>query len=292
MKFRITHTTTYSYNENVALCHNEAHLRPRNDGGQTCLDSRFQIDPAPVGFHDREDIFGNRVSYFAIEQMHDRLTVTVTSRVDVQREALRLDLAASTPWDTLAAQLPTMRDEGAIEARPFVLDSPLVRSDPSLAELARPSFAPGRPILEAAFDLTRRVFAEFAYDPTFTSLSTPLGVVVAEKRGVCQDFAHLAVGCLRSLGLPARYVSGYVETYPPADAPHLRGGQASHAWFAVFDPEAGWVDFDPTNDQIVGEQHVTLAWGRDYSDVAPLKGVGFGGGSHGLLVDVEMLREA
>lgn len=177
-----------------------------------------------------------------------------------------------------------------VEARQFRLDSPLVATSPALAAFAQPSFSPGRPLLDSVHDLNRRIHAAFTYDQEVTTISTPLSEVLAQQRGVCQDFAHLAIGCLRSLGLPARYVSGYVESLPPPGQPRLRGADASHAWFAVFDPEQGWVDFDPTNDQIVTDHHVTTAWGRDYADVTPLKGIVFGGGAHQLEVAVEIVR--
>ena len=171
----------------------------------------------------------------------------------------------------------------------FVLDSPFVKRDPALADYARETFAPGRSLIEAVAELNRRIFEEFSYDPHFTTLATPLEVVLAERRGVCQDFAHLGLGCLRTLGLAARYVSGYLETLPPAGQPRLEGADASHAWLAVWVPGAGWAEFDPTNGLMPGSRHITLAWGRDYGDVAPLKGVTSGGGAHTLTVGVDVL---
>jgi transglutaminase-like putative cysteine protease len=158
----------------------------------------------------------------------------------------------------------------------------------ALRQLAEPSFTPGRPWLEAVLDLTKRIYTEFKYDPAATNVNTALDTVLRIKRGVCQDFAHLQIGCLRSMGLPARYVSGYLLTAPPPGQPKLVGSDASHAWTAAFSPEAGWIDFDPTNNIIPGIGHVTLAWGRDYGDVCPIKGVLVGGGQHRMRVAVDV----
>jgi transglutaminase-like putative cysteine protease len=287
MKFHIVHTTRYTYSQLVGLCHNEAHLRPRSFELQECLDAHVDIEPRPARCDERIDYFGNPVVYFSVQAPHDRLTVTATSAV--QRSAPPpLMLETSLAWDRVAGHLRVAGTEATLSAREYVLDSPLVATSPDLAAFAWPSFANGRPLLSAVYDLTRRIYTAFLYDPSFTTVSTPLADVLAQRRGVCQDFAHLAIGCLRSLGLPARYVSGYLQSTPPPGQARLRGADASHAWFAVFDPDAGWVDFDPTNDQIVGDRHVTTAWGRDYADVTPLKGVVFGGGANSLEVEVEV----
>lgn len=291
MKFHIVHTTRYSYSQPVGLCHNEAHLQPRSCAVQECLATRIAIEPAPARYDERTDYFGNRVAYFAVQQAHDRLTVTATSTVQ-RRAAAVVNLEASMPWDRVAAHLHAVGGEGELAAREYVLDSPLAAATVELAAFARPSFEPGRPLLAAVHDLNRRIHREFAYDPHFTTVSTPLVDVLQQRRGVCQDFAHLAIGCLRSLGLPVRYVSGYLQSLPPPGQERMVGADASHAWFAVFDPAAGWVDFDPTNDQVVGDRHVTTAWGRDYADVTPLKGVVFGGGAHTLDVAVEIRCDA
>ena len=166
------------------------------------------------------------------------------------------------------------------------LDSPFVAVRPAFREYAEPSFLPGRPLLEAVADLNERIYREFKYDPHFTTVATPLDEVLSERRGVCQDFAHLAIACLRSLGLAARYVSGYILTVPPPGRPRLVGADASHAWLSVFVPGLGWADFDPTNDLLPDLQHVTLAWGRDFSDISPLRGVILGGGEQKIDVRV------
>jgi transglutaminase-like putative cysteine protease len=287
MKFQIVHTTRYRYSQLVTLCHNEVHLCPRNEPGQVCETSVLDVDPQPARFHQRTDYFGNHITYFAVQEAHDTLTVRATSSVE-RTPAAPPDLGASKAWDQVAASLHDAGDE-AWAARELRLDSPLVVASPALRSYAAPSFPPGRPMLEAVADLAQRIHRELVFTPDFTTVSTPLSEVLEHRRGVCQDFAHLGIGCLRSLGLPARYVSGYIETVPPPGSPRLQGADASHAWFAVFDPDIGWVEFDPTNNQFVAERHVTVAWGRDYSDVTPLKGVVFGGGTHTLEVEVDMI---
>ncbi len=289
MTFQIAHVTRYRYSLPVNECHNEARLKPRLAAFQACESFQVTVDPQPKVMSARQDYFGNPVLYFGVDTPHQVLTITATSVVGV-RPRPRPILTASRPWDRLAAQLAEASDAPALDAREFVLDSPLVTARPELAAFARPAFPPGRPLLEAAHELNQRIHQAFVYDPHFTTVATPLATVFAERRGVCQDFAHLAIGCLRALGLPARYVSGYLESVPPPGAQRLRGADASHAWFAVFDPDAGWVGFDPTNDQIVDTQHVTLAWGRDYADVTPVKGVLLGGGAHSIDVAVDVVR--
>ncbi|TCO82063.1 transglutaminase-like putative cysteine protease [Plasticicumulans lactativorans] len=287
MNYTVTHRTAYRYRGRVALCHNEAMLMPRETAWQFVPECRIEIEPRPALSAERTDFFGNRVLYFAIQDIHQTLTVTVTSQVTVAPRPLTPDLP-SPPWEEVVQLIREMPELNAMEARQFTLESTFIRPGDELANYALPSFTPGRPLLEAAFDLTRRIFAEFTYDPHFSTIATPLTQVLEERRGVCQDFAHLAIACLRSLGLAARYVSGYLETLPPPGAERLIGADASHAWLAVFIPGLGWVDLDPTNDCMPGERHVTLAWGRDYADVAPLKGVMMGGGAHKLDVSVDV----
>lgn len=290
MKFRVVHSTRYDYAEPVSLGHNEAHLRPRSAPRQTCEESRIDIEPRPASLRERSDYFGNPVAYFALQEPHESLTVVATHVVAVEAPPLPADLGVSAPWDRLRERLEAETSTAVVEARELVLESPMVPLGPDLADYAAPSFPPGRPLLDGAYDFTRRMHREFVYEKNFTTVATPVFEVLAQRRGVCQDFAHVAVGCLRSLGIPARYVSGYIESAAPAGQTGLRGADASHAWISVYDPDLGWVDFDPTNDQIVGARHVTIAWGRDYGDVTPLKGVVFGGGAHTLEVAVELTR--
>ncbi|GAB4262619.1 MAG: transglutaminase family protein [Methylomicrobium sp.] len=302
MKYRVTHTTTYRYAQEVGLCQNEARLKPRDFHRQRCLSSAFSISPDPSDFCERIDFFGNRVAYFAIQRPHCELTVTVVSEVEVANlaapdvhsnplswEEARNKLSES-PVLTLNKESDASGHADLLEARQYKLDSPMITVGTELCEYAKPSFAAGVPLIDAVTDLMRRIHVDFTYDPTFTTIATPLADVMQHRRGVCQDFAHLAIGCLRSLGLAARYISGYIETLPAPGAERLVGADASHAWFAVFVPGSGWLEFDPTNNKVPADQHITLAWGRDYSDVTPLKGIAFGGGRHSLSVSVDVAR--
>lgn len=279
MKYQVTHRTAYRYDKPVSLGYNLARLTPRTYPGQVCHDSRTGIDPVPDDLSTRTDTFGNEITWFSIERPHDHLEVTAVSEVTVEGEPAALLLAASQRWDEVRETLRGSNAPDVLEARPYVLPSPLVPVIDGLDTFAAESFPPDRPLVDAVVDLMSRVHREFTYDPGFTSVATPLADVLTHRRGVCQDFAHLAIACLRSQGLAARYVSGYLETRPPPGKERLEGADASHAWFSVFVPAVGWIDLDPTNDQAVGERHITLGWGRDYRDVAPLVGVLFGSGA-------------
>jgi transglutaminase-like putative cysteine protease len=289
MRYRVTHQTRYAYSQPVVLCHNEARLQPRQTPQQTCLTSDVAIAPQPGARAERADFFGNRVLYFAVQEAHERLAVIATSEVDVIPPPA-LDAEASPAWEQVRDGLAATADAESRMARQFVLDSTCAAALPAAAAYAAPSFPPGRPLLAAVHDLNRRIHHEFRFDPDSTTIATPVAEVLTQRHGVCQDFAHLAIACLRSLGLPARYVSGYLETEAPSGQARLQGADVSHAWFAVYAPGPGWVDFDPTNDCPCAERHLTTAWGRDYADVTPLKGVIFGGGAHTLEVSVDMVR--
>lgn len=288
MKYRVIHTTEFIYEALVGLCYNEARLLPRELRHQKVVSADLRIEPPPNDYYERLDFFGNRTAYFSIRQPHEALVVTATSVVEVKGPA-PLDKVDKFSWETVRERLRTDRAPEVLEASQFVLDSPFVSVDERLAEYAELSFAPGRPLVDAVHDLMQRIYREFKYDPEFSTIATPLKEVLAHRSGVCQDFAHLAIGCLRSQGLAARYVSGYIETQPPPGKERLVGADASHAWFSVFLPGTGWLDFDPTNNQLPREQHITVAWGRDFADVTPLKGVAYGGGEHVLKVSVDVL---
>ena len=288
MKYRVIHTTQYLYSEPVSLCHNEARFAPRTFASQVCQSSQLAIEPRPSALREREDFFGNRVSYFAIQQLHEQLTITATSDVQVHPVDGTPDLSIYGPWDTVREQLQGTTAPDFVEARPFVLESPLVPIAPDFARYAERSFSVGRPLLEAVYNLMQRIHQDFDYVPGFTTVTTPLLTVLKHRRGVCQDFAHLAIACLRAMGLAARYVSGYLETLPPPGKERLVGADASHAWFSIYVPGNGWIDFDPTNNAMPTDRHITVAWGRDYADVVPLKGVIFGGGKHQLFVSVDV----
>lgn len=283
MNYHITHQSYYEYTEAVSLSHNQARLSPRSFFNQTCLNSHITIDPHPASFRERKDFFGNRAAYFSIEQPHNILSVTAESDVHI---ASQNQLTSDMPWETVCHILKTTTDPALLSVRQFVLDSPKVYTAPELTKYAEPSFSKDRPLIEAVSDLTQRIHNDFEYVPGFTTISTPLSDVFKHRKGVCQDFAHLAIGCLRAMGLAARYISGYLETLSSSDKEHLIGADASHAWFSVYLPNHGWIDFDPTNNLIPPDRHVTLAWGRDFADVTPLKGVVIGGGQHALTVSV------
>ena len=287
MRYQVIHTTIYDYAEPVSLCHNVLHLRAREAPRQTCLSQKLTIAPEPRGLQNRSDYYGNPIVLFTIQEPHRRLSVTAEHRFEI-RSASPVDTGASAPWEEVRETLRSDRSPPTLDAYRFVFTSQYVPRNQALADYAAPSLPSGRPVLEGALDLTRRIHREFRYDNKATTLSTPLHQVLAERRGVCQDFAHLMIGCYRSLGLAARYVSGYVLTHPAPGQPRLVGADASHAWVSVYCPRLGWVDFDPTNDMIPSDQHITLAWGRDFDDVSPVKGVILGGGSHRMTVSVDV----
>jgi transglutaminase-like putative cysteine protease len=287
--YRVKHRTTYRYAVEVSASYGQMHLLPRVVDGQTCRESRVVIDPAPDDLRERTDYFGNRAAFFAIHSDHTSLTVTTISDVSVGRRD-SLGLLGAQPWEQIRDRTAAPEDNGW-EPSDFLLDSPLVAASAELADYARPSFPTGRPVLEALVDLARRIHADFAYAPGSTSVTTTVDEVLTARKGVCQDFAHLAIGCLRSLGLAARYVSGYLETKPPPGKERLRGADVSHAWASLWVPGGGWVDIDPTNSRVVDDRYVTAAWGRDYADIPPLKGVIFTKGrEHELDVVVDVVR--
>lgn len=291
MRYRVVHRTAYRYEDEVSSAYNEARLTPRTTDGQRCLASRVDIDPPASDRRSRTDFFGNETLFFAVHEPHDHLTVTAVSEVEVTTDETPPALGDATPWEAVRDRLHGSGEPEVLEARSFTLDSPLVGASDALGAFARPSFPPGAPLVACGIDLIARIRAGFAYDPEATTTSTPLSEVLERRAGVCQDFAHLAVGALRSLGLAARYVSGYLETEPPPGQDKLVGADASHAWASLFVPDHGWLDLDPTNDAVVGERHVVTAWGRDYGDVTPLKGVVFSnGGGHHLDVAVDVTR--
>ncbi|AJY49897.1 MULTISPECIES: transglutaminase family protein [Halomonadaceae] len=287
MNYTLRHTTRYHYSAPVTLCHSEARVLPRKTPHQQCGASELHISPAPQVQKERCDIFGNRVLYFAMEGVHQTLDVTVVTPLNTQPLTALPDV--SPPWKNVAQLLS---QDNSFDVQLYRLDSPFIRRNDELAAFARSCFTPGRPLIEAALALNELIYSTFEYDPSFTTLATPLSEVLANRRGVCQDFAHLAIGALRSVGLAARYVSGYLETQPPPGQPRLIGADASHAWLATWIPDWGWLALDPTNGSVAGEQHPVLAWGRDYADVAPLKGVMNGGGEHRLEVEVDVMPQA
>ena len=286
MNYRVRHTTRYTYSHPVAIAHNEVHLTPRTGGLQHTRRTQLAIDPAPSVLSQQQDFFGNTIHFFTLQAPHHEMTVTAVSDVSLRPE--RPPAPEDTqPWEKVRAALRQDLSLAGLDAYQFVFESPYGRWDDETAAYAAPSFPPGRPLLVAALDLIHRIHADFTYEPGATSVATPVAEVLRDRRGVCQDFTHLAIACLRSVGLTARYVSGYVLNLGSKDGARLVGADASHAWLAVYDPQHGWIDLDPTNDTIPSDQHVTVAWGRDYGDVSPVKGVILGGGEHTVAVAVD-----
>lgn len=290
MKFRIKHTTHYKYGSPVSLCFNEARMSPLNNTHQTCARNRFVIHPQPDSVHKRFDYYGNQVTSFDILQPHRELTVSVYSDVQVLDPSRQFLFSADCPWEYVRDSLKTTTLPELLPVREFLLPSPLVPLLTEARAYAEKTFTPQRSLLECCNELMARLHTDFVYDPTATSISTPLATVIAQKRGVCQDFAHLGIACLRSMGIAASYVSGYLETTPPPGQPKLAGADASHAWYAVHMLDDGWVGFDPTNNLMPNEQYITVALGRDFADVTPLKGVIYGGDQTLLAVSVDVDR--
>lgn len=287
MNYRITHRTTYAYSEPVAVSHHAARLRPRDTDSQKCREFSLSFDPEPDLITTHTDSFGNEVRSFSIQKLHAKFEVVSRSLVSIA-PVLQPDPAQTPPWERVAA---LFRDPVAVDLLDpcqFVFRSPLLLHEMPLREFAQPSFTKNRPVLAAVADLSQRIFREFTFDPKATTVSTPLDEVLQNKRGVCQDFAHLAIASLRAMGLPARYVSGYLRTRPPPGKARLVGVDASHAWFACFVPGFGWVDLDPTNNCFPSLDHITVALGRDFSDVSPVRGIITGGGEHSVTVGVDV----
>ncbi|WP_183012541.1 transglutaminase family protein [Achromobacter sp. UMC46] len=278
----VDHETAYRYDSPVELAHHLGYLRPLSDACQVVEDYALAITPAPSDFSETLDGFGNARCTFALVAPHESLTVRATSRVTVHARFDGLDPTAGLPWEAAAQRL---RYDPAVPFAPeaeFTFPSTYVPRHAELREYALLSFTPGRPVADAALDLMHRIHADFSYQPAHTQVSTPVLHAFQERVGVCQDFAHVMIGCLRAIGLAARYVSGYLMSQPPPGKPRLVGADASHAWVSVHcagvPANAGWVDLDPTNDVVPGTAHVILAYGRDYGDVTPLRGVIRGGG--------------
>lgn len=291
MRYRITHKTLYQYTLPVSQCYNMAYVLPRNTERQRVENISIQCSPDVSNRCEHTDYFGNRFLQFAIDKDHTEMDLSVTSEVVIKEKTNSTNLDFGTPCTYVKYLLQQNRDWKTLCAREFLLDSPMVQHHNDLIEFAKNTFTDDRPFLSAVMELTQHIFREFQYDTTFSDVATPVAEVLKHKRGVCQDFAHLAIASLRSLGFPAAYVSGYLETLPPEGKTKLVGTDASHAWFAVYSPGEGWYEFDPTNNQMINESYITTAWGRDYSDVTPLKGVIFGGGySPNLKVSVDVAR--
>jgi transglutaminase-like putative cysteine protease len=282
MKLLATHVTRYLYSGAVSMCNTEVHLQPRGRENQTILEFDLEVSPTPDSLLSREDYFGNQVTFFSIAEPHRELIITSRCLADLEPSAPpALDL--SPAWEQVREEVAKRETPETFEAGQFVFESPSIQVGAPFAHYAASSFAAGRPLLSGVEDLSRRIFTEFHYDRRATTIGTPVDEVLALRRGVCQDFAHLMIACLRSLGLSARYVSGYLRS-----GSDFAGDEASHAWVSVWCPVFGWRDFDPTNNVMPRGGHFTVAWGRDYSDVTPVKGVALGGGEQVISVSVDV----
>jgi len=292
MRYAVRHTTVYEYGGEVAHSHHLLHLTPREFEYQRCLSHSLGLDPQPSSSRQDRDAFGNAIARLEYDRSHDRLCVTAEMQVEVLPRGRRV-LDDSEAWDRVRERLSyraSPMNPADLEACQFRMGSSHVPLKLSVEEYARACLTPGRPIAAAAEALTRQIYRDFDYVPGSTTNRTSITDVLSSHRGVCQDFAHLMIGCLRSSGLAARYVSGYIRTARDGEPETLVGGDASHAWVSIYCPPHGWIDFDPTNDCVVGEDHVTLAWGRDFGDVSPLRGMIVGGGKPKLSVDVGVRR--
>lgn len=287
MKFEISHSTTYSYRLPVAQSQHVMHLEPRARPHQTVIHHSLLIDPAPVVRTVVRDYFGNPTVLLRIDEEHREFGVHARSTVEVS-ETPPPDLDASVPWERVTDRDQRLNAESDLDVLQFTCRSRHTAATREIRAFAHRFFPAGRPVLAGAMELTRTMFAEFQFDGTATDISTPVTKVLEIKRGVCQDFAHLAIASLRTLGIPARYVSGYLLTRPPPGQPKLRGADASHAWLSVWAPETGWIDFDPTNGVIPTVEHITVAHGRDYDDVSPISGVLLGGADQRMSVAVDV----
>ncbi|MCY1419035.1 hypothetical protein D9M71_346100 [compost metagenome] len=281
-RYQIFHDTHYHYDSPVSLAQQLAHLWPRPCAWQRCTDRQLQISPQPTSRRDELDVFGNPLTRLAFERPHDELLVNASLTIEVLPRPV-LDSSKSAAWEHTRSALTYSSQPLSpelLEACRYRFESPYVHLKKNFVEFSQSCFPPGRPLLLGVQALMEKIFSEFTFDAEATQVATPLVEVLERRRGVCQDFAHLMLACVRSRGLAARYISGYLLTQPPPGQPRLIGADASHAWVSVFCPVSGWVDFDPTNNVQPALEHITLAWGRDFSDVSPLRGVILGGGNH------------
>jgi transglutaminase-like putative cysteine protease len=285
--YELKHTTVYDYLGDVSISHHLAKLAPRHYGRQYTLAHQLEILPTPGTLSAHRDYFGNMTHFIGIETSHQQLVIKSHSRVALGLSFVPEPLE-TPPWETVRARCRDDHSGQALESHEFTYPSPLVPLGDEFFDYAKASFGPARPVLDAVTDLTRRIHDDFTFDPAATTVSSPVADVFKSRRGVCQDFAHFQLACLRSQGLPARYVSGYLETDPPPDKPKLRGADASHAWVSFFCPNIGWLDVDPTNNCLPSLRHIAIGWGRDYGDVSPIRGVLVGGQNQTLRVSVDV----
>ncbi|KJD33039.1 transglutaminase [Tamlana nanhaiensis] len=290
--YQLSHTTTYNYENGLTFCHNLATLKPKTILGQTLLEYHLEITPTPSEITDKLDFFGNNITRFSIQEHHKELKVIAKSKIIRDFSVLpdintNLQAKQITLNESIAFFKQTKPELVAIKQ--FILESILVaKITPEIKAYAQVSFKPNRSVFEASFELMQRIYTDFEFNTKATNVATPIHNVIQQKKGVCQDFAQIAIACVRSVGLPARYVSGYIETLPAPGKEKLIGSDASHAWFSVYIPHHGWIDFDPTNNHIPKNKHIVVAYGRDYYDVPPLKGVIYSTGRNKMNVAVDL----
>jgi transglutaminase-like putative cysteine protease len=287
MIYKIVHRSTYKYRHPVSVGNHVACLKPRSLLHHPVVRSELSIHPTPATRTERVDYFGNTLCFFTVQEPHKELVVEARSEVVIAKDPTPWPQQAPS-WEEVAVTLPKDYSPEGLEAYQFEFESPRIRIRSEFAAYALQSFTPGRRITDGLLELTARIHKDFRFDSKVTNVRTPAEEVFRKKRGVCQDFAHVQIACLRSLNLAARYVSGYLRTYQPPGKPRLVGADASHAWVSAYVPGSGWLDMDPTNNVVPSDGHVTLAWGRDYGDVSPLHGLVLGGGAHILKVAVDM----
>lgn len=290
MRFKVKHVTEYAYQEPVGLCHNRLCLTPLTGVQQTCLSSEIEIVPAPEEFSYRTDFFGNTLAFFSTYKDHDQLEITATSEVNLSsRPEADEALGSQVLWREVN-QLLSRQGKDLYEIVQYVLPSRFIMNNDVIKEFTKDCFAEDATMWAACNGLMQKIHKTIEFKPGFTTINTPVDHVVKERKGVCQDFAHLMISCLRTMGLAARYVSGYLETLPPPGKKKLVGSDASHAWVSVYFPSVGWVEFDPTNCLLPSFKHITIGYGRDYHDVAPIKGIVFSSGKQDLTVKVDVTR--
>lgn len=287
MIYKIVHRTTYKYKYPVSVGNHVACLKPRSLLRHRLEECELYIQPTPATITERTDYFGNILCFFTVQEPHTELVVEARSQV-VMEDTLPALPHDGLPWEEVVRLLPEDHSPEGLEAYQFRFESPRIPLRSEFAAYSLQSFTPRRPLLEGLLDLTERIHKDFRFDSGVTTVRTPTEQFFRKRKGVCQDFAHLQIACLRSLNLSARYVSGYLRTYPPPGQPRLVGADASHAWVSAYCPGTGWLDLDPTNNVVPSNGHVTLAWGRDYGDVSPIHGLILGGGVHALNVSVDM----
>ncbi|BCW87330.1 hypothetical protein sos41_04590 [Alphaproteobacteria bacterium SO-S41] len=293
MLYRVRHITTYEYSKRVLSSQHVLRLRPRLTDNQVCSSSEVAMSPAPQRRTARDDYFGNRMEMVTLEEPHEEMTIDAQSVVRVTKRRPR-DLENTMAWEGIGDALSGARADAEIEAAQFLFDTKLTRAEQDLIAYAKADFTPGRPVALAARDLMNHIRRDIKYKPGVTDVSTPVDRVLEIKGGVCQDQSHVMLAVLRAHGIAARYVSGYLMTRPPPGRPKLQGADQSHAWVSVWCPPLGWIDYDPTNGILPDDEHITLAYGRDYSDISPISGVMLGGGEHevDVSVDVAPVEEA